>query len=199
MWLLGAASNGVSNIGYSSDGIRWNYASTSVNTLFGKVSGLASNGAMWVAGGNSPLFNAGCLAYSYNGIDWINAASGTNIFTSFAAGVTWNGVMWLAGGLGTSSIACSYDGINWTGISNPLSGCNNLAYNGAMWVAVGTNFTYAGGNSIAYSYDGINWTLSTSGSSIVLNGSNIVWNGAIWVVVGAFNSGGSGDLAAYSY
>ena len=52
------------------------------------------------------------------------------------------------------------------------------AWNGQMWIAVGT-----GSNTMAYSYDGIHWTgLGTSTFST--SGNGIAWNGTIWVAVG---------------
>ena len=54
----------------------------------------------------------------------------------------------------------SYDGINWTTISQNIltTVINDVEWNGTVFVAVGEGTTY----SIAYSYDGINWSETTS-------------------------------------
>ena len=180
-------------IGYSSDGIFWT-ASSSGNSIFsvGPCFAVATNGYMWVAGGQG----TNMVGYSYDGITWYTSSSGSAIFTSALGTVSWNGSMWVAGGVG--GIAYSSDGINWTAANVPGYGggqINGLRYNGTMWVAVGN---YVSGSSILYSYDGITWTVSTSGSAIVKKGFSVAWNGTLWVA-GGLQDSGSGSLLAYSY
>jgi hypothetical protein len=110
------------------------------------------------------------------------------VFGSTPLGVAYNGSRWVAtankGGGNTNTIACSDDGITWTGATNSwtiFSGaCYNVAWGTDKWVAVGY-----GGNRIAYSTDGITWTGSTSGNSrITGTGYGISHNGSQWVAAG---------------
>ena len=74
----------------------------------------------------------------------------------------------VAGGTGTDTLAYSEDGITW---SESTSGtalfttCNEVAYNGSMWLAGGVG---AAGGVIARSTDGINWTQSTVSLTLTL-------------------------------
>ena len=111
--------------------------------------------------------------------------------------------MWVAVGDGdTHSIAYSSDVNGWTGATGPSDSTITIfsnhglgvAWNGKMWVAVGS-----GTNSIAYSSDGISWTGATgpSGSTTTIfseYGVDIAWNGKRWVAVGQ----GTDHTIAYS-
>jgi hypothetical protein len=76
--------------------------------------------------------------------------------------------LWVACGNGTSyAIIYSYDGINWTGVSNSKTlfdvsgGAIDIVWNGNVFVATGANSSrYA----VAISTDGITWTNSASGT-----------------------------------
>ena len=99
--------------------------------------------------------------------------------------------LWVAGGGGTSTLAYSADGINWTGLGKNIFDDYGwgVCYNGDIWVAVGEGST----NTIAYSADGINWTgLGTSIFSTYVLG--IAWNGSMWIA-----GGGVTNTLAYSY
>jgi len=87
-----------------------------------------------------------------------------------------------------SSIAWSNDGQTWfkaedffgtTGASEGYG----VAFNGSMWVVVGTGAK----GSIGYSYDGKKWypanNFFTDTTSVGF-GSKVAWNGKIWVAVG---------------
>ncbi|NDC83712.1 hypothetical protein EB093_08655, partial [bacterium] len=59
----------------------------------------------------------------------------------------------IACGEGAATMAYSPDGIQWTGIStNIFTRCNKAAWNGFVWVAVGTGQYWS-----AVSCDGISW------------------------------------------
>jgi hypothetical protein len=96
-------------------------------------------------------------------------------------------------------IAYSSDGFNWIGSSsgNTIFGnASGVAWNGTMWVAVGS-----GSNRIAYSSDGVTWIGSTSGNSVFNSNSQgigIAWNGTMWVAVGGTNDNSTNTIA-YSY
>jgi hypothetical protein len=56
----------------------------------------------------------------------------------------------------------SYDGINWSSLSIPLTiNILTIAWNGLIWLAGGQ-----GTNTLAYSYDGINWIQSSNGNNL---------------------------------
>jgi hypothetical protein len=78
----------------------------------------------------------------------------------------------------------SSDGKNWLpGIGFQFSdGGNGVAWNGKMWVAVGSDSSNSG-NTIAWSDDGIFWTVAT-GSTFASVGKCVAWNGTLWVAGG---------------
>jgi hypothetical protein len=191
LWVGCGAGN---KIGYSSDGIFWT-VSSSGNSIFsgGYCIAIATNGYMWVAGGQG----TNMVGYSYDGITWYTSSSGSAIFTSICDTVSWSGSMWVAGGGGSGQIAYSTDGINWTAANVPGYGggqINGLRYNGTMWVAVGQ---YVTGSSVLYSYDGITWTVSTSGSALLVSGFSVAWNGTLWVAGG--QASGFASALIYSF
>ena len=105
--------------------------------------------------------------------------------------------MFVAVGSGTgyneSSIAYSYDGINWSAVQpNQFTndGGRDVAWNGIRWVAVGST-----PNPIAYSDDGINWTGVTGTNIFDSYGYSITWNGNQWIALGS----GNPYNIAYSY
>jgi hypothetical protein len=91
-----------------------------------------------------------------------------------ASGLDENGrALFVIVGYGNNSIAYSYDGVNWVGLGNTIfdrisdwGGGNSVAWNGGMWVAVGSNSSFYRtadnqlfyvGNTAAYSYNGRDW------------------------------------------
>ena len=136
-------------------------------------------------------FGNNTLAYA-NANDIRNlTVLGKTIFSTSGNAVAWNGTMWVAVGNGTgNTIAYSYDGITWTGLSTSIfsTSGNGIAWNGKMWIAAGT-----GTNRLGYSYDGINWTGATTTNILVTSGNGVAWNGNLWVAVGS-----GGNTIAYS-
>ena len=197
-FLFIAGGTGTNRIVYSSDsGTTW-IASTSGNTLFGdRVSAIAWNGSMWVAGGGSyGGITSARLAYSYDGITWYPSTNGNALFDLMVQGIGSSSTMWVAVGYSSvNKFAYSYDGINWTASTSGnslMNGVRKVVWNGAIWVAGGN-----GANRLVYSYDGINWTASTSGNTLFLVGEDVyalAWNGTIWVAGGGFGS----NKVAYS-
>jgi hypothetical protein len=173
MWVaVGEAGNGTATIAHSSNGINWTAVTNSTNIFYTAGRGIAWNGARWVAVGNGdPNVGQGqnIFAYSDNGIDW-TAGNTTSDNSIFEVGncVAWNGLLWVAGGkiIGApnyiyNSIATSRDGITWSPvIQNTLtnsvftSEALGIAWNGAMWIAVGASTDNI---NAAYSYDGYQW------------------------------------------
>jgi hypothetical protein len=92
--------------------------------------------------------------------------------------------IWVATGNGTNSLAYSFDGATWTGITsgatNFTTGGTGVAWNGVRFVATGN-----GTNSIAYSSNGINWTpIANSSATFTGNGTAIAWNGSRFIACG---------------
>lgn len=87
----------------------------------------------------------------------------------------------LTGG-GTNTLAVTYDGKTIIGLGKSIFSTvgNSVAYNGKLWVAVGS-----GGTAIASSTDGLNWVARVSPLSV---GRSVAWNGKLWVVVGSGNA-----------
>lgn len=181
---------------YSYDGMTWSNNSTYATTIFTTQGRCVTwNGTRFVAGGQG----GNTLAYSTNGIVWTGA--GTSIFSSvcnavcYGAGTTAGasavlGQRFVAGGLGTANtLAYSADGITWTGAgSSVFTQCNGLAWNGRLFVGVGTG-TY----TVQYSYDGITWAApTTTGTSIFSTaGYGVCWTGSKFVATGASSTGGN--------
>jgi len=109
-------------------------------------------------------------------------------------------------------IAYSSNGITWTNATtnitsyfNANSSLRSLAWNGVMWVLVGTSTGgspgYAHEGVILFSYDGSTWTRSANDTTIFpqSKGScdSISWNGSIWLVSG--NTNASTDVATMTY
>lgn len=123
------------------------------------------------------------FGYSYDGSQWYKSLSAP--FTSGSIRCfAWNGFMWLAGAEGvssTSTIAYSFDGINWTASSSGTSVLNfsvrSIVWGGNVWVAAGRGTSA----SIAYSYDGINWTASSSAYALNTDMNVVVWTGSMFL------------------
>jgi hypothetical protein len=184
MWI---AVGNVNTIAYSYDGKFW-INSTNGNNIFGNIGWcVASNGTMWVAGGEG----TNTLAYSNDGKFWYASTNETPIFKKRGFGVASNGTMWVAVGDDNNTIAYSYDGKFWyngNNIFGNIGWC--VASNGTMWVAGGE-----GTNTLAYSNDGKFWYASTNENPIlIIQCRCLAWNGTMWVAGGQ----GSNSLA-YSY
>lgn len=89
----------------------------------------------------------------------------------------------IACGSGSTSLAYSLDGIQWTAVKSSLftTRCNKAVWNGVLWVAVG-----AGSYWVATSYDGISWT--GQNSSLMTECYDVAWNGSYFAAVGVNNS-----------
>jgi len=173
LWV--ACGSGTYELAYSNDGIQWT-GSSLANTIFGGGSPMtiAWNGIMWLAGGNSSV---NTLAYSYDGILWTPTPLSTSVFSTACNSIAWNGTRWIAGGIGTSALATSTDGINWTPVTSNFTSAYSIGWNGSLWTAGGL-----GPSRLAYSSNGLTWVDSASGNSIISTFcSSLVWNGAVWL------------------
>lgn len=163
---------------YTSSTIRiFDNSGNSYNDIITSNTTSSVNFGRMVAGG----VGTNTLAYSNDrGLTWVG--SGVSTFNPICRGITYNGTRFVAVGDGSSKIAHSIDGINWTSLGNIIfTGGGQgyaVAWNGTRFVAVGS-----GTNLIAHSTDGITWT---GLGATVTNGycTSIAWNGTRWIVGG---------------
>jgi hypothetical protein len=164
MWI--AVGNINNEIISSTNGTVW---SVIPSLSFITLTNISWNGLLWVGGGVPKTAANISLAYSYDGINWNAASSSTNFFSSCAC-LAWNGSMWLAGGNGSSTIATSRDGINWTGLGNTVFSTYTygIAYNSARPNTI--TFGLTGGSS------GVTGTISGNITSapISLSAGNVL-------------------------
>ena len=194
------AAGGVNVLGYSYDGgDNWTNSSNGATFISQPAFAVATDGNMFVAGGEAAGGNSNALLWSYDGNTWSGSTNGSSMFGTFVRGIAYGGDKWVAVGIsgGGAKIAYSYDGKTWSGATNsnvfgstPLG----IAYNGSRWVATAQK---GGGNTntIAYSDDGITWSGATN-SWTIFSGTcwNVAWGGDKWVAVGT-----GANRMAYSY
>jgi hypothetical protein len=105
------------------------------------------------------------------------------------------------------SINYSADGLNWYAATSPFNTdggvCNGIAYNGTVWVAVGSNVPVTTPSvTVAYSYDGITWT---NASGTTFNGAGggigygVAWGKDKFVAVGRDRESTPQFTVIYSY
>jgi len=187
MWVAGGDSSPY--ISYSYDGQNWENTNINFVGTPNQVNGITWDGNKWLAVGS-----VGQIYYSYDGLLWTE----TLVSSGPIYGVAWNsnlGSTYIQQPticLGSSdlknSIAYSIDGIKYVGLGNDAYSLFSIGYaaawNGTMWVAVGTSSLY----TIAYSYDGIKWFPIINSYTYFTTGYCVVWTGLNWVVGGAGNS-----------
>jgi hypothetical protein len=183
------------------------------------VQGIAYNGSVWaIVGGTG---TAAFLYTSPNGTTWTSVANpgGTTFPTNYFNAVAWNGSYWLllgntATGTGASQRTILRADSSFTTFTSPpaspsattgfFNSGNAAAWNGTMWVAVGSDVVSpaTSAQNIKYSYDGINWTNATSGgftAGTSSQGFAILWNGLLWVAGGGQITGVTETPLRYSY
>jgi len=198
-----ATGEGNNSMAYSQDGIKWTGSNNSNGILSGFGLSVAWSGSLWVVVGSG-----GKLAYSSDGNNWIGVTySASSIFTNGGAlhiastalipntiASLPNTIVALAfplsPGGGSNTIFYSNDGMKWYSAYGSNNGSNSgsifsswgagVAWNGSMWVAVGS-----GTSTIAYSINGKYWYNSNNSVNIFSAvGAGVAWNGSIWVAVG---------------
>ena len=172
--LIVAVGSGTNTMATSINGISWVSLGSPLSTT--SMNGIATNGSLWVAvGGTSSV---GKILYSYNGTTWVD--TGYTGFSTAGYAVAYNPTMWVAVGAGTTSVAYSYNGINWNNGINLFSYRGyGVQWNGTLWSIVGKSASF----NTAYSYDGINWI----GNNIGGNTQTIITPniGALWTQTSA--------------
>ena len=171
--IFAATGQGTNTIAISQDGTNW----TPRTTTLTKGTGIAWNGYIWVAtgqGGNNIAFSKNIM-----GNTWTPSAT-PPLFSTGANGVVWNDdkALWVAVGSGTgNTIATSYDGNVWTGLTpSPFIGnAYGISLSGSkQFIAVGTDLI---GNLIATSVNGTVWTVR--GASTFKTAIGVGWDNKI--------------------
>jgi hypothetical protein len=191
-WILTTTPPNTSTAGIlvSYDGVSWSGVGGGI--AYDSYLGSCWNGFAFIVNTTTNV-----IRYSYDGTNWSN----TTISTQNGNAVIWTnphmGKMdilqpTLVGGSGTyNTMAYSADGIQYRGLGNSIftGSCNDIGWNGSIWVAVGSG----GGNTIAYSPDGLSW--KALGSTVFSDsGYGISWNGTVWLALGS----GTGNTMATS-
>jgi hypothetical protein len=231
MWVAvgnGNSVNGRTAIIYSFDGRSWSNITN--NALFGSGSGvgggsaspgvgrcIAWNGSMWIAGGDGSA-TTNSYATSYDGLTWTPRRwHPTSDALANCRGVAWNGTTWLMtgrvnSGLESFHVATSTDGITWSNFTNLFGGTsadnffgNAVAWNGNMWIIVGSSQSSVGAIArssaiVPTSSDVWAFVIIQETSGLDLFGTSadssvaysVAWNGEVWVVAGDDGPSGQG-------
>ena len=125
-------ADGLQSFTRSTDGVTWSNPvipiGIQINTSI--ITAVACNEYIWVAIGSWTDADGYTytMAYSYDGIMWNVVTSLTIYSSSLARTISWNGTMWIVGGYWTNTnnnftgnIMTSFDGINWTIRTNPMT------------------------------------------------------------------------------
>lgn len=194
-WVGTNGNGGIEGYSIEQNGTTWSpaYVNSPITSIF---FGLATNGSFWAAAG----FTTGSTKsafYSNNGYYWEVGQNLQSLFGSNVADMSTNGSIWLIVGdssnneqtTGATTIAYSYDGINYSATSTSVVGgrvkpnsIRNIGYNGNMWIGVGNSTgTTSTATRAVYSYDGISWSGITD---LTLSGAcnTVAYGNGRWVI-----------------
>ncbi|AET72951.1 hypothetical protein PGAG_00061 [Phaeocystis globosa virus 12T] len=179
-------------IKYSYDAHKWFSGEDASNVLTNSGLSVDYNGMLYVAVGSG----LNTHAVSLDGKSW--KGLGKPLMFGGAGGEMCNVVkyengIWVCGGFGGNniSIGYSFDGTTWhaaygvggVAISDIMTICNGLAFNGLVWVAAGVNIIT--GNTLAYSEDGIMWHSVTNSNTLFSSrANNVASNGGVFLACG---------------
>ena len=190
------------SIGYSSDGVSWNFALNSSSILSSVLDiawGVDKFVAVGVKTGNFTI------AYSYDGVSWVGVKfekySGFLETEEEIRCVKWIENKFIICGnssLNSKNIAYSFDGITWNlelgqKLGSIINKCYYITYLGNRYIAVGR-----GRNSIAYSTDAISWVNVRNVNPFFSIGKSVIFGKNIYVAVG-YRYKNSDSCVAYSY
>jgi len=167
----------------SVDGQNWMVSATLSTCAFTRV---AANGSMFVAVGG--YYGRGCIATSPDGLTWTERTAAIESNNAVLSGVIWTDSAFVAlgtAGLGRFGVASvfltSRDGVSWTRQLATNQALIDVAWNGALFVAVGGIPNQQSG-VIYTSPDGKTWTQSKHKVSYPFR--SVLWNGSQFVVSG---------------
>ena len=217
-WIFAPFSSTIFNTG--AYGVAWS-SSLSLWVAVGQgntyVTASSSNGSNWIPRATTSLFSTAgyavlwnsangvfvasgygtgtTIAYSSDGSYWFSAATtsvwGTSPSGGYAIAYNSSTGYFVAVGSGTYPIVYGYF-YSWNSVSSPLTTCYGIAWNGSMWLAVGS-----GTSTIAYTtsvYANSGWIAVSNSTSIFSTaGYGVAWNGSLWTITGS-----GGYMVAYS-
>jgi len=171
------------------------------------------------------------IAYTIDGENWSQCMGAKEIFSGTGAtvfcakygqtstAISPNGRLWVAGGTagtsaGTFTIAVSYNGIRWTGVTGSKSLIANvrcityapseaLGGNAAVTSGsgVGNGVWLAGGdasNSLVFSYDGISWSEVPNSLTILTRCNACAYGNGLFIIGGTPGTSVPNSYLAYS-
>ena len=184
-WVAGGENTGQGRLAYSRDGRNWSIITSGITGFHPSMHGVTWNGAVWTAVGD-----ASGIVWSPTGKDnWTAITEGAWSNGAQGHAVAWNNCNigctnilqpTITVGTGTAhTLAYSQDGIRWAGdgSANLIAGARG-AWNGKVWVAVGT-----GTSPLIWSNDGLSWYNVTETGGLTI-GRDVAWNNAWWLAVG---------------
>lgn len=181
-----AVGRGTNTIAYSSDGINWTGAGTSMFSHSGRAVKYDSKNTKWVAAGQG----GNTFAQSYDGILWEGLGNNSQINGKVMA-FDFNSTMYVACGEGTRQLAYSSDLITWNSVvPSPYQRGRGVVWTGRNWITCGSKGTGTG--TLFHSDDGVTWVNSlnaenlSQASTFVFGtvANAVACNGSVVVVVG---------------
>jgi hypothetical protein len=166
------------------------YDNTGTWTAVKTQNSYSYNSVLWTGLGFYVNTNTNGVELSYDGTVW-NYVQPFGTSSVNGSGATWNDSSrglariqqpTIVGGDGSGCcMLFSQDGVIYksVGALDIFTRVNEIAWNGTMYLAVGT-----GANTMAYSYNGLNWFGLGSGVFSVA-GNGVAWNGACWLALGS--------------
>lgn len=173
LWTVFGSDSSSNNIATSSDGMTWtmSYSASANAVMLNLPTGLFPDPSLNIYPG---------VPYPLRSADAISATKYVHNHSDM--GAVFIQPISIACGEGSTSMAYSPDGIQWTAINTDIfTRCNRAIWNGTVWVAVGTGNYWA-----AISYDGISW--QGSNSVLMTESFDVTWNGQYFVAVGQGSS-----------
>ena len=201
-WLLSGGGSATTVLAYNTNFTGAGAWTPITLSPLGHVYNLAWGNNLWIVGQNTATSSVSYTADPTGITGWISL---TNTVFGTQTGAQgqghepyWNGSIWVFVGLSqgagaVSSIATSYNGINWITLGYPAttsSGVSGVRFNNQRphSITFPRNLIIAGGqgtNSLASSVDGITWTgLGVSTFSNNAAFGNYGFNGKVWVAGG---------------
>lgn len=177
--------NGGNNYAKSSNGINWTgYTNALISDIY--AIGFGKDGAnnnLWVAGGYG---TSNTIIISSNGTDWTGKGM---VFSVQCTSVKYVNNIWVAVGRGTTTIAYSTNGSNWTTVSSsatilPATSWTDLTYGSTTYTKPKYLSAGQGNQTLMGSTDGTTWYALPS--PFTTAAKSVAWSAALsrWVAVG---------------
>ena len=201
---VGSNASKLGQIQRSTDGSNWTPIA-SINGLYGQPNNAGYGNNRFIvtsSKGTAPTPSpTDRIIYSTDSQNWVNASTGG--FTDGGYGITWdsNTSRWYATGADIDpimNIQSSSDGVNWGEVTPNVvlsTYWSAVAYNGTIWVGVGSTVILGQRYTTFTSTDSINWNAQNTGFGTA--GNNILWDGNFWWITGD-NTNGAQNTGLYT-